>query len=518
MRAGSIRTVLLIWLLITAREFAFGYHANEVSVLPCARHLFEPGWLANDWYLNSDASYREAFNFILGALIHRLGFEYAAHVGRLIAYLCVATALYAFFRTLRLPLWLGVLVLLGFLYKQGLVADEWIVGGVETKTFAYALAFLSLSAFLREQYLLGFASAGAAISFHALVGMYALFCTMVALLLNRPWRSQLRVYATRSWPLLVAGFFGWQAAIKHVVHGGADARKAWDIYVLYRNPHHLVPSAWSGHGWMVLLILATCLFVAAYVRGRSRAVGFIAAYALGSVVLFLCGLGLYAVGETPSLRFYWFRFPDVMVPFMTLVLLAIAGNEFVEGRLSVPILTSEGQSTVRGIVRRAGPVLMVIATVVTLAQSLHRLEREHGRWKESRNDERTIRPVLEWIAENTPRDAVFLVDPSVSEFHVYAQRAMFVAFKHIPRSAPDILEWQKRIMLCNGNRPTARKGLGAIGELTANFYTLDEEAIRRIACPFGVTYYVGRPRQTLGFALVHTTSSYAVYKIDCHGR
>lgn len=508
-----------MWLLITAKEFAFGFRANEIGVLPSARRLVEPTWLPHDWYLQSDASYRHAFNLVLGTLIRWLGFVHAAYVGRLLAYAVVASALYSLFRTLRLRPWIGVLVLLLFLSNQGLVAGEWIVGGVETKTVAYACAIFSLSAFLRERYLLGFAVAGASISFHVLVGMYALFCALFAIVLNGPWRSQWRLSARRSWPLLVTGYFGWQTAGTQLV-GQSDGRAqaAWNIYVLYRNPHHLVPSAWEGYGWIVLLSLATCLFAVVYALGRSRNAAFVAAYALGSVVLFLCGLGLYAAGEIAYLRFYWFRFPDVVVPLLTAILIGAAANACAAGRARVPLLASGHQAAVRRMLRRGGPVLMSVATVLTLGQAVHRLEKKHAQSLENTRAEHAIRPVLEWISEHTPEEAVFLVDPSVAEFYVHAQRAMFVAFKHVPRSVTDILEWHKRIVLCNGNRPTAARGFEALHELKENFYRLDEAAIRRLACEYGLDYYVGLADGTPSGVRVHSSGAYAVYELDCPDR
>ena len=123
-----------------------------------------------------------------------------------------------------------------------------------------------------------------------------------------------------------------------------------------------------------------------------------------------------------------------------------------------------------------------------------------------------IQTSLEWINENTPRHAVFLVDPLMSEFYVFAERARFVSFNHSPQSAVDILEWYERIELSNGNQPPG--GLVSKGELEANFYHLNEETIRQIAEKFGLSYYLGLADTQLPFEPVYRDDNITLFAID----
>jgi hypothetical protein len=513
---SQIDFVILIWLLITAKAFSFHYISNEVDTLPSARQFVEHNWLPNDWYLNLDVGYRLPFNLTMGALVHWLGFQYGAYAGRLLIHLLLAIAIYALFRALRLRFWLGLLILLLFLNQQSWVAGEWMVGGVETKTIAYAFVILSCSSFFRKRYLLGFAFAGAAISFHILVGLYAMACMAVALLLNRAWRSEWRIWLSRCWPFFIAGIFGLRAMIIQLLpQGDMDVTKAWELYVKYRVPHHVLPAAWGGvYAWGGVLVLATCFFLAIYFFRKSQAARFIAAYALGSVSLFLFGLAIYAWGEITFLRFYWFRFPDVMVPFMSAVLLALLLSDFADGRLTVPFPSHSLQYKARAILNREGPILLTAAAIILIiVQPIYQYQTEYKDFAKT-NSAKGSRDVLEWIAKNTPRKAVFLVDPTISDFYIYAQRAMFVSFKHSPQSAPDLLEWVKRIKLCNANRSPHQTGFDSEKELHTNFYKLDEDQIRQIANSYGISYYLGSPQQRLTFEHAYSNSYFTVYKVD----
>jgi len=335
------------------------------------------------------------------------------------------------------------------------------------------------------------------------------FCTAIAVLLNKTWRSEWRQYIRQSWPLFITGLFGFLAVINQLLpQSNVDATSAWEIYVQYRVPHHMFPTAWVGHFWVVNLVLATGLFLTMYLVGKSRATRFVAAYALGSVSLFLIGLTLYSWGDIYSLRYYWYRFPDVMIPFLAPVLIALLLNDFAGGSLSINALSQIVQTRLRLILNRGGPIILTVVTLLIIWQTMQQIQTKLNYL------ERDNRPVFEWIAENSPRQAIFLVDPTVSDFYIHAQRAMFVSFKHAPQSAADILEWYNRIKLANGNQTPKRRGLASRKELQANFYNLSEEQIRKMADSYGISYYLGLTEQQLSFEREYSDSRYTVYKIE----
>jgi hypothetical protein len=507
--AGAI---IIIWIMIIVKVFSFSFIGNEADYLPSIRQAVDHAWLPNDWYLNLNISYRQVFDFIFGELVSKFGFVNGAYLGRLIAYLLVAIAIYIFFRTIHLRPLFGILVLLFFLNHQSLAAGEWIVGGLETKTIAYAMAILSFSFFLRKRYFIGFALAGAAISFHVLVGGYALICILVASLLNKSWRTEWRLYLKNFWPFLITGILGIWAVIEQLIpQRGIDVIKAWNIYVYYRVPDHVMPFTWNTVPWRSDLALATGIFIIMYFMRSSKSARFVAAFALGSVSLFLIGLSIYAIGDTPLLRFYWFRFPDVMVPFLSAVLIALLLNDFADRRIIKKSLFQQFQLGLQTLLRLLPPTIIILL-VVMMVQQTYRLQTSY---KDSlHNDQGTILPAFEWISKNTPKQAIFLVDPTESYFYIYAQRAMLVSWKHSPQSAGPILEWYKRIELCNRNANLAEGNSNdSAQEIQTNFYKLDQTQIQQIANLYGTNYYVGLADQQLTFQRVYSDSVYAIFKI-----
>ena len=204
----AISEILILWLVIIAKVFTFNkFTGNEYDILPFARQVYDSSWLPSDWYLNLVIGYRGVSNYFFGFLVDWLGFLNGGYAGRLISYLLLAIAFFVFFRTIRLRFSLALIVLIVFLGNQTLIAGEWIAGGADTKTLAYAFALLTFSFFFQKKYLIGFAFAGAALSFHVLIGTYALFCTLVAMLLTLDsWRTDLRTLIRQSWPFFSAEF------------------------------------------------------------------------------------------------------------------------------------------------------------------------------------------------------------------------------------------------------------------------------------------------------------------------
>lgn len=535
-RPAVVRTLqlLCLWaLLFGARSFLFNDFAkNETDVLPSALQSTDPNWLPNDWYLNLDIGYRQLFNQMAGPLVSWLGFKYGALVGRAILYLLFAGAALFFIRTFRIYFPFGMLALIPFLSNQYLIAGEWMVGGTETKAFAYAFVLFALSLFYRRKWLIGFAFAGAALSFHILVGIYALFCTGVAILfagregthtasfsrqtLKAEWQGILK----KSWPLFLTGAWGLYAVFNQfALDHGVNASEAWNIYIHYRVPHHVFPGAWDAIGRLTILGVGIILaFITAF-WGRSRNLQFLGFYALGSIGLFAIGLFVYAIGATDLLRYYWFRFPDTVVPFLTIMLAALLLSEYIRG--SSPVGKHKGGKQEKVQLRSAqtqtmistlGGLCIAVVLILTAIRAYDRFpgiqDVESKGWGDPQ-----ARPMLEWIKDNTPREAVFLVDPTMQSFYVQAERAMLVSFKHSPQSAPDILEWYRRLTLCNGGIPPTRGDFDMNAELQKNFYRLDEESIRHIARLYGTAYYLGRTEHPLALQEVHRTSDLILYKI-----
>jgi hypothetical protein len=484
---------------------------NETDILPSIRQFWDASWLPNDWYLNLDIGYRALFNFLTGPVVSGLGFEQGAVVTRLTIFAVISCSLAYLVRSFRMNVLLGIIVLFFFLRDQSLAAGEWIVGGVETKSMAYAFVFLSLGAFFNKKYFVGFGAAGAALSFHILIGFYALFCLCLALLLN--WRDYLPdrwAMAKSSLIFPITGALGLIATVKELLaERTAHATRAWDIYVTFRVPHHLLPAHWPGAAWKVQLAAAGGLFLVAYATSRSRAIRFTSGYALASLALFIAGLTFSGLGEITWLRLYWFRHPDVMIPFLSAFLIGLILNDLVLGKSPSGLIP---RKILTGSMPKLLSFALLLFSLVIVGKSLWQLEEElfiRDRHEHTSPQEMEILPMLNWISQNTSTEATFLVDPLMNDFYLNAQRAVFVLYKHSPQSAKDISEWYHRLTLCNKKLPPSKAK-----EISRNFHQLPGSLIREISRAYGITYYLCKTRDDLPFTIVHKTPTDTLYLIQ----
>jgi hypothetical protein len=492
---------MALWLVVIARSFVFGdFSNNETDVLPVAYQFANQGWLPGDWYLNLATAYRGPFNAIAGPLVAAFGFKGAAVIGRLIVHTLFASATFLFLRTFRIRFAVGLLFLFLFLNNQSLIALERMTGGFEAKTIAWPFVLLSCVAVVHRRWPAAFVACGIALSFHVLVGLYALACLAGAGLLSGrtylPAKRDLR----HAWMFCLAGAWGLYAVFRHMV-GGEGGGDGWLVYVTFRVPHHVLPHVWSGSLWVAKLSVAAVLVTAVYQRATDPRIRFLAASALCSVGLFMIGLLLAAVGEIELLRFYWFRFPDSFLPFITLMLLAVAASRGFDALSRRP-----GRLRPRGVEVALVTVLVALSGSEILA-GLPDL-RSPARWAGSAQA-----PMYDWIAANTRRDATFLLDPSAETFYVRAERAMFVSYKHSPQSEADIREWFSRLTMANGGEAPRGFGLEAARRIAAELDGLDVTRLADIAHRFDVDYYLAGAERQLPFPVAHRIGELVLYEL-----
>lgn len=374
---------------------------NELNILPSARHDADPTWMAGDWYLNQTQGYRGLFQTLFGPLIVSWGFLTTSIVGRLISYSLVASGLVFIARKLGLNLLLLLLALTLFFYRhyyrgfaagigleqvgniywvtllilllgiglmlagkklglglsfpllllsaslflidngdsspQGLVAGEWLVGGLEPKVFTYGLVLLAIGLMLSRRYRLMALLLGVATSFHALVGVYNFLTVLGWLILRRKTRlANLRELGLILLLYLVGSAFAIKPILEELFASTpAFALRSSYIYVFLRVPHHLSPLSWPSNWWVILIVYLLILASSAGVIWLNRPTGerseqYVARtglfeFTLLSLILFVLGLVVTPFdSQGRFLQYYPFRLGDIMLPLNTCLLFVCA--------------------------------------------------------------------------------------------------------------------------------------------------------------------------------------------------
>ncbi len=259
--------------------------------------------------------------------------------------------------------------------------------------------------------------------------------------------------------------------------------------------------------------MAICVFLVTLVFSVKSQPRFLAAYGLSAVGLFGIGLILFWLDATAFQKYYWFRVPDVMIPFLLVLIPNLWVNEVSFGRAPIRKVNWSWLPQVGEFFTRNRYIshLILILLVGIAGWQIWNSARAAPQIEANRRF--TPPPMMTWIAANTPEDAVFMTDAWLMEFYVHAQRAMFVSYKHVPQQDQDLLAWYDRIMLTNGHDVPRQTIPLTKAEWRANFYSLPAATIQKLAADYGVDYYLGKPGQNLPFPVIQQTTGWVLYEI-----
>ncbi len=414
---------------------------NEPHYLCKALHTFQPEWCARDPFISSIDAHA-VFLTAFGPVTAWLGFTGAAWLGRILVWLGLA---WGWTRLVGLVskhpadavraawLYLGIAAC-------GSYSGEWLIGGVESKGFAYVALFAAWrwagdGAFLRAA-----VAGGIATSLHPVVGVWGLLCAVTGCLVAHDWKlspvnggfagsSVILGQVLRRGPLVAAGWL--LAALPGLLPvlamlaapAEVGVKQAADqIQVFVRLGHHLNPFQfpWRADANAAVLIVIWLLFRRNW--PADRAARFLWGTISAAACLATLGFLIATAGSATLMKFYPFRLFDACLP----IGVACGGILLLRTYLA-------GRQWLASAVTFAAFGLAVALPAVDRNPS--RLDPQRlAAWKE----------MCRWVDQKLPPEAL-LVTPSYSyAFKWYARRAEYFNYKDCPQDAAGIVAWQKR--------------------------------------------------------------------------
>lgn len=409
---------------------------NESHYLTKSRHVWDNTWGEGDLFLESSNPHL-VFYRTVGWFAHVLPFPTAALVGRVFAYGLLA---YAWLRLTIVLFKRPTIALISAAFylliaTLGNWSGEWLIGGVESKVFAYGFSFLAASLLFESRIRLAGLTAGAAVAFHPIVGAWFSLAVAGCVLAHCVGWRPLRAFARpllKDWALGAAFFFiaaapGVIPALAVLGTGTAEqAVEASRYQVTRRLSHHLDPTAFSLQAYrgFALLIVLALVFLSQMKRRPTTDRCHSFSVVVGCSIVFAT-VGVLIGLETPKpdwsiklLKFYPFRLADLLVPWFVAALLA-------------------HRLTDRAI---ASTTLAIAAFVLSLTIPLP--TRDSSRMQP---DVKTAwGDACWWIRSETPADALILPADTDWSFKWFAQRAEYVNYKDCPQDPPSIAEFRRR--------------------------------------------------------------------------
>jgi hypothetical protein len=190
-----------------------------------------------------------------------------------------------------------------------------------------------------------------------------------------------------------------------------------NLYIHLRHPHHYDPSTWPVGIW--LAIMWTFIPALLVLHGQIYR---IYVFFLALVVLALIAAGFWYVSET-LVQMSLYRFSIYLQLF---------------GCIAAGLLIDRAIRWHRTSVLLGAGVCAVILIISILRGPFF------GMFRMPQDDADYLK-LCEWVSNNTPVDAVFLVPPDEESMRLKGRRAIVVNFKSVPQLSSELVEWNKRL-------------------------------------------------------------------------
>ena len=481
---------------------------NESHYLTKAKHYWNPDWCAGDIFLSSSFAHW-IFYVTTGWLTKLFPLSVVAWIGRCITWALLALAWQRFSWKLIPARGVSVLSAAFFLLlnERFHMAGEWVVGGLEAKGFAYFFVLMALGYIAERNWRFAWPMLGASMAFHVLVGGWAFIAAAFAWLAMRwtelenfgsqgKWLSGvMQKLKTQLLPVAAGAAIGLLGVLPPLLAdqsaNQATSSAAHLIYVNHRISHHLTFDAFPvWHIARFVLITIFCYLLSCWLKSRYRSIYHrmlpFYFFCLASMLISFGGLLLSGISEQNEqlaqwsaglLRFYWFRLSDFSIPAVTAMSCCLAIHVWL--------------STDRRIATRLSCLVfigcIVTATGLLVAENFADLRPradvqslpDYGDdYQRTTDTYHNWTRACQWIAANTPPNAIFITPHQQQTFKWYAGRSEVVCWKDIPQDAEGIREWKQRLNVLYERQRYYEEGL--------MWYT--DQELKEIAAHYKATY------------------------------
>ncbi len=472
---------------------------NESHYLPKAKHLFDSTFCPGDVFIESHDSHGMAAA-VAGALAQFLPLSAVAWIGRALCWISLAFAWQQLRTALKMSWITGAAALASWYLAidYGNWAGEWAIGGFEGKALAYVCIIVAFSRLFQGNWPKVWLWLGLAVAWHPLAGGWA------GLTVGLAWLAMpqlLQRAKSQSLWLALGTVFGLVGVVPAALGLNSpnelNGLVASQIHAYYRLAHHLSPRMFAfdrhvaGAVTLALLAAVTALYLRYALTKRDRewlrsdSIAWILTIAWNAILLSLVGVAIdqiysrsQPVFASQFLRFYWFRWFDVIVPlawtltFWRLCELYVGEGSPI-GRLpkrdrSPEQIVSPNSSNSNALwVGRAGQclgagVLIYLTTLHTQAT----FARKHPAADDMLMKAPVIREIetdryvdwlatCEWVRQNTPTDSLWFTPEYQQTFKWYAGRAEVVCWKDVPQDNASVRAWYQRLVTCRQPRNAA---------------------------------------------------------------
>ena len=502
----ALTIIFFLFSIVIFARYQFGI-SDQYEQLPIIFRVIDPSYLVNDWFTNQNDGFSPRFfyahfiGFLATFLNPELIFFLLYIFFNLVFIISIFLISKEFFSNNLATIFTIILIIFGPRVSLG---GNWIFSSLFLpQTIAISLIFLSFYFILKKNYLLSPILLGIATFFQPILGILIGSISILYLVFLSAESLKIKLIRAVKFTTLyvIIGIFALIPLISNTTN--ISDLEIFYIIAFFRHPHHYSPFAFplSNYLAMVFILLLFALIVSLNFIPLNKDYHHFALFVIGMVLL-MGIIGTIFVELVPVAiigKMQLFR----VNPFIAVFIYIYAGNFLISVVSKINDLFSELASKINVLFR--GKLVPVIILML-LFSSLFILYSTNYHPKPSPNEE-----MYNWIQNNTPKNAIFLVPPSLEEFRFKAKRAIVIDWKSFPFEDKAVIEWKNRIDDISNGRHDSHSSLPA-GQLDEGYYSLKESQILKLKDRYDFQYVI-TIRDLPGFKVAYLDDEYKIYEI-----
>ncbi len=446
-----------------------------------------PDFLPNDWTFSKPANEHWLFNTLFGFPARLFSLEVVGWAGRIAVWSACLIALIKLGRRWKISYAaIAVSIFIWLAFEQTPVNAEWIFGGFEAKTVAYACLLFALDGFLKRRVILSSILLGLSFSFHPAIGLWAILAIGLTFLFEKISIVDL------SKIVFITGVFalpGIVSLIAEQTNAAANSFDDWRFLVVYRMPWHL--DAFQFARRELFALAAMFVFnIFALRKNEDFARRFLLKFQASLALFFLLGLVLRFFELFTLLRFMPMRLFPVFASlfFFFTVFYFFSRLDLKRNRIILILF-----------------VCLILVLLDPFRKGISQIQLTVATWTDAPPDLQTAE---RWISANVPPDAQIIQPPDSREFWYFSKRAGIVSFAY--PTYDRLSEWRGRVADLTNNLQIS-KGENANEEINAAYNNLSAEQIARLKQKYAATHLVSRA--VYPYPIIFETKTYKVYQL-----
>lgn len=497
---------LAAYVLILFRHgYVFG-SGDQSEMLPYAKYLADNTLYTKDFYIQSIAAFvpneRFVFSKCLSFFINylpevTLGFHFLATMGVLLGLRHLAEK----WLTTELMRWIATLAPILLLYNINLGGNELYYNTLTPSYLAQVIGLwtfvLIFSGYVGWSYALIFV----ATLIHPLIGVQLWLLVaathVIAKSQNAAYESWLTIIRINIGYLLTAGFFIYK--IKSNYDTGYVDNDLFLNIIEFRAAHHYFPSYYPLKNWLILLPLFALYFISAHSLLR----------VLIGVLLTGCVVYTFGVSVLKSptiLSTQWFATTVWLKTFSIIAFVGIVESFIVEKKWAKNILDNS-------LILKGLGIISLMSVIFMTPQYQVFKNKNYDFWTTHLSQKPEVDIALK-AKSLTPKDALFMIPPNLSEFRYWSERSSFIDYKATNHRQAAFAEWYSRIKQVYHVSLDNRRNNADLPYLAnLNYQQLPRGEFALWAAHNGVTHIITYKNHALDYPKIGENDVYVIYQI-----